>query len=377
MKSILFVIPEYSHGGTNKSLENLLSLIDKRKYDISIYCLYEDGGDYYKKVFAPYVLKKSWLYYWLHDNVCTRKFMGLYNKLTKHDHFTWLYKREAQLLEQKRSFDVVVGYQEGTATKFVSFFSKGKKVSWIHCDYGAWRENTRRIEDEIIYKKIHSIVCVSESAKKSFCSLFPELFFKTHAIFNLLKTEDIRAKSKKELTYAIDGSNICNIVSLGRLNIVKQFEKIPIIANKVREMTDKPFRWYIIGDGSSEGDIKREITKYGLQNIVTLTGARNNPYPFIKDANLLVCTSKSESFSYVIAEAKVLHTPVLSNDFPVAYEVVDETMGWIANIKDMPQVLARIIDNVDNEYDRKKAAAMNFEYSNEQVLKKIDDIFQN
>lgn len=142
-------------------------------------------------------------------------------------------------------------------------------------------------------------------------------------------------------------------------------------------MTDKPFRWYIIGDGSSEGDIKREITKYGLQNIVTLTGARNNPYPFIKDANLLVCTSKSESFSYVIAEAKVLHTPVLSNDFPVAYEVVDETMGWIANIKDMPQVLARIIDNVDNEYDRKKAAAMNFEYSNEQVLKKIDDIFQN
>lgn len=41
MKCILFVIQEYSHGGTNKSLENKLSLVDKSKYDISIY-LYED-----------------------------------------------------------------------------------------------------------------------------------------------------------------------------------------------------------------------------------------------------------------------------------------------------------------------------------------------
>ena len=82
-KRILFVIPEYSHGGTNKSLENLLALIDKNRYGISIFCLYEDGPNYYKKLFAPYILKKSRLYYLLHDNSFTRKFMVLYNKLTK------------------------------------------------------------------------------------------------------------------------------------------------------------------------------------------------------------------------------------------------------------------------------------------------------
>ena len=43
---LLFIIPEYSHGGTNKSLENLLALLDHTKYEVSIYCLYEDGGDY-------------------------------------------------------------------------------------------------------------------------------------------------------------------------------------------------------------------------------------------------------------------------------------------------------------------------------------------
>ena len=43
-KKILFVIPEYSHGGTNKSLESLLSAIDEKRYEISIFSLYEDGG---------------------------------------------------------------------------------------------------------------------------------------------------------------------------------------------------------------------------------------------------------------------------------------------------------------------------------------------
>ena len=85
----------------------------------------------------------------------------------------------------------------------------------------------------------------------------------------------------------------------------------------------------------------------------------------------------AESFSYVIAEAKILQTPVLSNDFPVAYEVVDKKNGWIANIKDMPQVLARIIGNEDGEYTRKKEIAMNFEYSNKQILHKIDQLLQN
>lgn len=106
-----------------------------------------------------------------------------------------------------------------------------------------------------------------------------------------------------------------------------------------------------------------------------LLGSQDNPYPYIKQANLVACTSVAESFSYVIAEAKVLHTPVLSNDFPVAYEVVDESMGWIANIKDMPQVLARIINNVDGEYDKKKLAAMNFDYSNEKILQSLESLF--
>lgn len=59
MKNILFVIPEYSFGGTNKSLQNLINLLDTTKYKIHVFCLYEDGGNYYKNVFKKFIVKKG------------------------------------------------------------------------------------------------------------------------------------------------------------------------------------------------------------------------------------------------------------------------------------------------------------------------------
>lgn len=138
---------------------------------------------------------------------------------------------------------------------------------------------------------------------------------------------------------------------------------------------NRAFCWYIIGSGATESVIKEEIEKYGVQEQVKLIGAKDNPYPYMRQADLVACTSSSESFSYVLAEAKVLHTPVLSNDFPVAYEVVDDTFGWIANIKDMPKLLARIVNNEDGEYAMKKVSVMKYEYSIDEIMRRIEMLF--
>ena len=381
MKKLLFVIPEYSHGGTNKSLENLLSLIDKTRYNISVYCLYEDGGEYYKKVFAPYILKKSRLYYWMHDNVVTRKMTGLYNKLTKNYSFEWLYRREVRFLQIKYAFEVVTAYQEGAATKFVSYFNDNvKKIAWIHCDYGAWTNEKRRKTDEVTYSKINHIVCVSETAKKSFTGLFPEWRDNTCVINNLINEKEINLKGEEKILFTGKkqyNRDVFKIVSVGRLTRIKQFEKIPEIVYNIRQQTKIPFTWFVIGSGDCKELINEEIEKYNLQDIVVLLGAKDNPYPYIKQSSLLVCTSVSESYPTVINEAKLLHIPVCSSFFPSVNEVVDDSTGWIANIKDMPQLLARIINNENGEYDRKKASVMRFEYSNQAILQKIDELFEN
>ena len=376
MKKILFVIPEYSHGGTNKSLENLLSLIDKKKYKISIYCLYEDGGEYYKRVFARYVLKKSRLYYWLHDNCYTRKVMGLYNKLTKRSNFEWLYQREVQYLEKKYAFDVVVGYQEGAATEFVSYFQNGvKRIAWIHFDYSMLKDKVDLRATKKFYDKYHRIVCVSKAAMQSMLSVYPEYSSQSTYIYNTLNIELIQEHAEDDSINVPFSKNVFNILSVGRFVGVKNFHLIPKMVSSMKKITNKPFCWYIMGDGANREYIEKKIKENGVENEVKLIGAQENPYPFFKQANLHVCLSVYESFSYTLAEAKILYTPVVSNNFPVAYEVVDESCGWIVNINDMPQLLAKIINNEGGEYTQKKASVMNYEYSNHQILKKIDEMF--
>jgi glycosyltransferase involved in cell wall biosynthesis len=369
---ILFIIPEYSHGGTNKSLENLLTLIDKSRYDIHIYCIYEDGPDYYKKIFEPYVLRKSRLYYWLHDNVATRKFMGLLNKLTKRDNFASIYKREAKWLQSRHHFDVVIAYQEGVATVFASYFQSGKKIAWYHCPYVNFKKKDLPFFTDL-YSQFNAIPCVSEEFVRMFQENIPPVKDRVCCIYNTLDSDSIRKQAEKKESDENFKTNSFTMVSVGRFVRQKQFEKIPSIAHSILQQgTCKPFRWYIIASGElCRQKTMEAIEKFALKDYVILLGEKSNPYYYMKNSDLVVCTSDSESFSYVIAEGKIVHTPVVSNNFPVAYEVLDKSCGWIASIEEMPQLIYRLVNDIGGEYSKIRESIKSYEYDNDAILEKV------
>lgn len=372
-KKILFVIPEYSHGGTNKSLENLLLFLNKEMYDISIFCLYEDGGDYFKNLFKPYLIPKSHLYYWLHDNTITRKIIGIYNKITKRDNFTWLYKREAHLIQIKHNYDTVIAFQEGSSTFYASHIPINKRIAWIHCDYGVLYRKNR--SEKQLYDKFKTIVCVSNNAARNFTVLFPEFEKRTIAIHNVMDVDSIIKKSHESVNTDVFNGNTFNIVSIGRFVKVKQFEVIPQIANRIKQRCNIPFKWYIIGSGDETKEcIIREIKEYALEDIVVLLGAQDNPYKYIQNCHLLICTSHSESYPTVINEAKILHVPVMSNNFPSAGEVVNDKCGWTCPIEEMPTLITKLLNDEDKIYSKVKETISSYEYENEDIMKKIISI---
>ncbi len=372
-RKLLFVIPEYIHGGTNKSLENLLSLIDKEKYEISIFCLYEDGADYYKKLFAPYIFKKSKLYYWLHDNTFTRKFIGLYNKITKRDNFGFLYKREVNRIQKKYDLDAVIAYQEGLATVFASLFDVKRKIAWFHSPYVKRYFKNNLNYYAHIYQKFDAIPCVSDVFVKMFQEAIPTVKNKVCCIYNTLNTNFILKSAETEEKDDNFKTDFFSIVSVGRFVPQKQFEMIPSIVHSILQQGDgRPFRWYIIASGETcRQKTIDAINRYNLNNYIVLLGEKSNPYYYMKNSDLVVCTSDSESFSYVIAEGKIVHTPVVSNNFPVAYEVLDKNCGWIASIEEMPLLLHRLINNVDNEYSNVLESIKKYEYDNKSIMEKF------
>lgn len=376
-KKVLFVLPDYCHGGTNKSLENLLQFLDKDRFDISIYVLYVDGVQYYRNVFHPYIVKKSLLYYLAHDNVVTRKLMGALMKLSPKVNFNWLYRYEVNRLQRKHHFDSIVAYQEATATVFVARLqAQANTVAWVHCNYGAVHHFMPDENDRRNYARFNHIVCVSRRALESFLSIYPELSNRSTYIYNTIKTDDINRMADENRQTVPFESETFNIISVGRFAKGKGFEKIPEICNALRQRTGHGFCWYIIGNGDQAlmDTTQKEIEREGLQSHVVLLGAKDNPYPFIRQANLLASTSDVESWSYVVAEAKALGTPVLANNYPVASEVVPPECGWVCPLDNMSQLIADLMVDKDGIYSRVKSSSKTGLEDNRSIAKKVMDL---
>lgn len=85
--------------------------------------------------------------------------------------------------------------------------------------------------------------------------------------------------------------------------------------------------------------------KYGVQDRLILPGFQTNPYPWIKDAKLLVLSSDFEGLGSVLIEALALGTNVVSTDCPHGPNEI--LLGELANNlvpRRDPKALAEAID---------------------------------
>lgn len=386
MKKILFITTNFRHGGTNKSLENLLSLLDVKKYQIDVFTM-EHSGPYASMLPNCTILPKD---KWLHalttqfrDTAGSTKLRSLTLKVLrkilaglKLDLSEYLYKNAAQAISEKKDYDTVVAFSEGVPTAFAQHFKAKNKIAWIHCDYKSYMTLNNHPNETKIYQAYQSIVCVSEFTKISFVDIIPEFNSKTSAIHNILDTDLIKKQSKKEIIDDRFKNNTFTIVSIGRFYFIKRFSIIPDIVN---ELVQKgcAFKWYIIGgDGNEEEkhNFLQKLNDFKLQDTLIALGEKDNPYPYILNSNLLVSTSMTEACPYVINEAKVLHIPVASADFGSAYEFIDDGInGIILPVNQLADKIATLIEK-NSEYSKFKKNISSFEYKNQELLLQIEKI---
>ena len=360
MKKILLVLPSFEHGGTVRSARSFVEKNDDKEFQIDVFCLQKTGEfeKYFKKcrilnseieletfislsvVFKKYSFFKKIiaLIYYLKRKIC---------KTTKEK----VYSKIAKKICKKNTYDCVLAFQEGLATDFVRYVPVKNKIAWVRCDYSRYFKMVNVDETEI-YKSYNSIVCVSEYTAKIFVEYLPLVKDKVHAIYNLIDFESIISDAEKEIDDIRFDNSCFTMISIGRIDPVKQFSKIPFIANELKN-SGCVFKWYILGDGGKEKEeVVNKIAELNVNDCVIMLGAKENPYPYIKKSNLLVCLSSSEACPNVINEAKILHKPIVSNCFSSVYEfIIHNFNGLICTIDQFPNVLKNIVFNpqiIDN-----------------------------
>ncbi|WP_288360959.1 glycosyltransferase [uncultured Bacteroides sp.] len=375
MKKILFVIQEFTQGGINRCLENLLPYMDSTKYEIFVYSLYEDGGDYYKRIFASRIISKSNLYYFLHDNRYIRKFIGLYNRLTRRYNWGFLYKREAQYLQRKYDLDVIIAYHEGMTVEFVSYFRDVKRITWFHCDPLVLGKSLFE-EYKEYYKKIDTIVCVSNVVRDSIRNMFAEFTGNLEVVHNTLDIDSIRKNAFAPISDYGKRNSVFRILSVGRSSKVKQFEKIPGIMRQLLNKGVNNVIWSIIVSGTEcNEEIENAICDNNVKDYVFMLGEKDNPYPYIFQSDLLVSTSYSEAYPTVINEAQTLGVPVVANNYPSAKEIVDERCGFVCSIGEMPKLLYNLVTDKNGDYSNVKHGVSMFDYDNAGIVCQLDGVF--
>ena len=369
---------------------NMISLLDKGKYDISVFAMTHEGpvADYYKDYnVLPEILPMSLLFgHFDKERRGLRKNRAFFLKLTDRfcsliglDYKYHLYRKYAKCL-QNGDFDYVASCQEGYSTKFVSCFSGVKKIAWFRTEYSMFKDlisEQERAHQSAIYHAFDKIVCVSQVTREDFIKYFPDLDDRTFAIHNIQNTKEIEDKANETILDPLDDT-VFSIVSVGRIAPPKQFYRIPEIASKLKD-NNIAFRWYIIGNGNGAGEndkLQNNIKKYNVVNEVVCLGSRLNPYPYIKQAKLCVNTSYYEACPRVVIEAKILHTPVVCADFKSAREFVSSGVdGYVDKIENLWQLIANLI--TDNHlYQSIKKNCDSYSFDNQTIAKQLDDLFE-
>lgn len=351
-KTILFINESLACAGGEKSLLNLLSTLDYEKYDVSLQlfkygCSWDKYVDSRVKILPPIPYTEfanlslsrafifsirhnriKWLFSRLRYSISLRLNKGLLN-IPK----SCLYWKAQRSCFDKidHNYDYIIAYAQGIPTFFVADKApvSSKKLAWINATYLPDIELKPFIEQK--YNKIDTIVAVSEGIKEIEANHFPTLLSKFVCFRDLINPETIHALSKEYIDLK-KGMNRLTIMTLGRLSPGKGYD-IAIEAAAFLKSKQIPFIWYILGIGELEEKLKQEVSKRNLTEFIKFLGVKENPYPYLKIADIYVQTSRYEGFGLAIAEARILNIPVVTTRFNnVFMQMIDGENGLITDL---------------------------------------------
>jgi glycosyltransferase involved in cell wall biosynthesis len=190
------------------------------------------------------------------------------------------------------------------------FIECKKKILWVHCIPFIYPNSI--IEDKNYMKDVSKVVCVSD-----YCTdLCKKAGFDAITIHNDFDVDEIREKANEYETPKYD---YCYV---GRLSTEKGTHRIQKLAKHNRQK-----KIVVVGCPYEQNDLM--MMQLDQPNI-TLVGAKENPYPYMKNSKFTVLLSNYESWGNVITESLIIGTPVIVTNFDTAKEQIqDGVNGWI------------------------------------------------
>ena len=88
-----------------------------------------------------------------------------------------------------------------------------------------------------------------------------------------------------------------------------------------------------MGDGSQRANLQNQIESHEISDLISLKGTTNNPYMYMRRADMIVQSSRYEGKSIVLDEAKFLGKPIVVTNYPSAKDqITNEKTGIVVEM---------------------------------------------
>lgn len=329
---VLFIISNLGEGGVSKSLVNLMSTLDRQKYDVTLLVCGGRGGllepllpKDLKVVTDPVMtalgqgakglktlIKKGHLGL----AICHLLRLGLSAAKMRSQAGVLMARLMPVPAEIDREWDAVVDYNGQQQLYYmVRKLRARRKYTFFHSDYSIWPYYYGA--DKKYMPLTDGIFTISESCVEALRRWFPDCAKKVGVIENISNPAVIRQLADAPVSDIDNNGKI--LVTLGHITKLKGAD-IALDAAKILKERGIKYNWYFIGKVGDDEDWRGRMTALGLEDCVHFLGLKVNPYPYVAAADVIVHPSRFEGKSIALDEAKILCRPIVVTDFSTVHD---------------------------------------------------------
>lgn len=376
---LLFVNDEMTMGGVARILNNLLVRLDPQTYDIDLLVLHPHG-ELMKEIPSHIHLLPSRPFFKGVD-VSLKQALLSFNVNAIFSKLRILFYMKTGLIHSKlrserkklhlKTYDVEFSAKEGFCTLFVSVGDAHRRLNWVQVDYG--QMNYSKNHMPLMIKTLQNIdmnIACSKEVEASYRTLFKTQ--KIHVIHNFIDDLNIKKLASEECDYSNDPSSI-HFITVARFHPQKSVDRLINAFSQVHQKHPNT-KLILIGDGHLRTSLETQVKELHLESSVAFLGMRQNPYPYIKAADVFVMSSLYEGYPTITIESFISGTPVLTTKVSgVEEQIIQDKNGWIVenSIEGLVKQMNQLMEH-PHLIQKAKDALVNYQYPNDILLSALE-----
>jgi glycosyltransferase involved in cell wall biosynthesis len=301
--------PQYTYGGGGHVCADIGKALGRRGYDVDFLI---DGrtmeGGYLRKGFP--------------DSCSLVQISGarIHDSQLNLPYYASLLKGLWEYLIRNRNVTLLSNFvKKNLISTWVSLITPGSHTVILceHTMIGVRMTGNRRVLPPLIrafYPLADRAVAVSGDITGELIADFGLSRDMCTTVDNPIDVENIQRLSEHSVSHMWFEDDPPVILGVGRFGEAKDFVLLVRALEVLRQKV--PARLVLLGDGDRRGAIEQQVEASGLEEHVDLLGFVDNPYKYMRQADMLAHPADYEGFGLVLPEAMACGTPVVAADCP-------------------------------------------------------------